>query len=301
MNDMPSAFHVHTEGPEVSALIFSSILAFVAAFYTRAWLTLRSTSAYGASARRLLTFLSGLAVTEIAIATPLGTLDHQWLTAHMLKHLLLMQVAAPLIRLGITGFQLWPLLPNSWISHSSLRGARPWSLLANPFRTSVFCWIVGTAAVIGWHIPQIFQIALSSRVWHSLEDVSFVAAGLVFWNPILGDGVNLPGISGWPQVLYLFLATIPCDILSAFLCFSGRVIYPQYAAATGATRVAILQDQNWAGALMWVVVTFAYAIPALVITMRILSANGAKTEAQDSAFFCTCDVLDSAMPRVMRK
>ena len=61
--------------------------------------------------------------------------------------------------------------------------------------------------------------------------------------------------------LYLFSATLPCDALSAFLAFSGRVVYPAYHS---------LQDQEWAGALMWVCITFIYLIPAMIVTVRMI-------------------------------
>jgi putative membrane protein len=74
--------------------------------------------------------------------------------------------------------------------------------------------------------------------------------------------------------LYLFLATLPCDILSAFLAFCGRVVYPSYLAAPRLLDLSPLQDQECAGALMWVSVTFIYLIPAVIITVQILSPGG---------------------------
>jgi hypothetical protein len=82
--------------------------------------------------------------------------------------------------------------------------------------------------------------------------------------------VSRGGIGGlFP--LYLFLATIPCDALSAFLTFCGRVVYPTYASSPQLFNNSALRDQELAGAMMWVWVTFAYLIPAVVITMQILS------------------------------
>jgi cytochrome c oxidase assembly factor CtaG len=71
--------------------------------------------------------------------------------------------------------------------------------------------------------------------------------------------------------LYLFFATLPCDALSAFLTFCGRVIYPSYLSAPHPFPISALQDQEWAGVLMWVCITFIYMVPALALTIRILS------------------------------
>jgi cytochrome c oxidase assembly factor CtaG len=67
------------------------------------------------------------------------------------------------------------------------------------------------------------------------------------------------------------LATLPCDALSAFLVFCDRVVYPSYLTAPRLFNISALQDQECAGALMWVCATFVYLIPAVVITIQILS------------------------------
>jgi cytochrome c oxidase assembly factor CtaG len=74
--------------------------------------------------------------------------------------------------------------------------------------------------------------------------------------------------------VYLFLATVPCDIVSAFLAFCDRVVYPRYLSTSQIISPSALQDQEWAGALMWVSITFAYLIPAVLITLELLSSDG---------------------------
>src|SRR3984893_10894761 len=73
------------------------------------------------------------------------------------------------------------------------------------------------------------------------------------------------------MALYLFLATMPCDILSAFFVFSNRLLYPFYLSTPKLLSLPPLQYQECAGALMWVWITFAYLIPAVAITVQILS------------------------------
>jgi len=71
--------------------------------------------------------------------------------------------------------------------------------------------------------------------------------------------------------LYLFLATLPCDALSAFFAFCGRTLYPAHLCHSGASPEARLADQVSAGALMWFWVTVAYLVPAIRIVVQILS------------------------------
>ena len=203
--------------------------------------------------RRLTAFMSGLFSVWIAAASPLATLDHRSLTVHMLNHLLLMTVAAPLILAGM------PILRNARFMHP------------------VLCWLAGTATVIGWHVPAAFELALQSHWAHGVEAASFLLAGLLFWWPVVQPVIQpLSSVTmspRWSMVLYLFLATLPCDILSAFLAFCNRLVYPHYRYATQLFSLSPIQDQQCAGALMWVWVTFAYLIPAVIITLQILSAR----------------------------
>jgi cytochrome c oxidase assembly factor CtaG len=74
------------------------------------------------------------------------------------------------------------------------------------------------------------------------------------------------------------MATLPCDILSAFLVFCNRLAYPYFLSRTQLFRLSPLQDQECAGALMWVWVTFAYLIPAVIITMQMLSPVSTHTQ-----------------------
>jgi cytochrome c oxidase assembly factor CtaG len=82
----------------------------------------------------------------------------------------------------------------------------------------------------------------------------------------------------WSMALYLFLATLPCDILSAFLVFCNRPLYPFYLSTPQLFSLPPLQDQECAGALMWVWVTFAYLVPAVAITVQILSPSNTQSQ-----------------------
>jgi cytochrome c oxidase assembly factor CtaG len=230
-------------------------LAGVAALYMRGWL------ARVVPLWRLFSFLSGLAILWVAMCSPLAMLDEELLTAHMVQHLLIMLAAAPLVLLGAPGIVFARMVP----AHSLLR--RIGVLLAHP----AFCWLAGTVTVMAWHMPVVFEAARSSGALHAIEHASFFAAGLLFWWPVIQPRPGKPRWPRWSIPLYLLFATMPCDALSAFLAFSGRVVYPHYLSASRPLGMTALQDQECAGALMWTVVTFAYLAPAAVLTVRLLS------------------------------
>ena len=299
---MPLEVHAHTQQGNFSPLI-TVCLVLLAFVYCHGWLRIRSTFPTLLPFWRLAGFVSGLFSLWIALGSPLAALDHQLLTVHMMKHLLLMAVGAPLILLGAPAMPLLCGLPK-WFMRLSLllRSRTPkLSLLGNSLSNPVFCWLAGTAAVIAWHIPVLFQLGLSSNTWHIVENACFLSSGLLFWRPIIRTGPREAKGPPWSMFmpLYLFLGTLPCDILSAFLTFCGRVVYPSYLSAARIVNLSPLQDQECAGALMWVCVTFAYLIPAVVITMQILSPGHAQREAQGALYELPASELSSSEAQVV--
>jgi putative membrane protein len=259
-------------------------LVVTASVYLRGWLCVRSAFPNLISGWRLAAFMSGLMSIWMAVASPLAILDHQSLTMHMVKHLLLMTVAAPLLLAGEPAFVLvcgspklfitshYPLssLPTRWLDHRLM---------------PALCWLAGTAAVIGWHLPIAFELGMRSHWIHILEDASFLMAGILFWWPIMQSSPGGPSSPRWSMALYLFFATLPCDVLSAFLVFCNRLVYPHYLATAQMFKLSPLEDQECAGALMWVWVTLAYLIPAVMITMQILSpANSDSPKPAEAAW-----------------
>ena len=201
-------------------------------------------------------FLAGILTLGAVLGSPLATLDHHSLTAHMVQHLLIMTIAAPLILLGAPVVVLMHLLPSGI---SGVLARRAW------FPHPMVCWLANVVVVIGWHVPAIFRLGMKSQGWHTFEQASFLIGGLLFWWPVIRPWPAIAGWRPWSTPVYLFLATLPCDALSAFLCLCNRVVYPHYSPLTA------LKDQECAGALMWVWVTFAYLFPAAALTFRLLS------------------------------
>ena len=257
-------------------------LVVVSLVYLRGWYRLRNAFPNALPAWRLEAFVSGLISLWAAVGSPLAALDHQLLTAHMLKHLLLMTVAAPLILLGAPAIAVLHCLPQGFVLRALKPVLRcpPVAWLGGIVGHPVFCWFASTAAVIGWHVPSLFALGMQSEGWHEIEHACFFAAGLLFWLPVIQPWPSLPHWPQWSVPLYLFLATLPCDALSAFLTFCDTVVYPHYLSAHRLFDISALADQECAGALMWVWVTFAYLAPAAMVTIQMLSPRNHSLKAE---------------------
>jgi putative membrane protein len=264
---------LHHGGIESSAIWLTLSIAVTALVYLRGWLHFRSTSANVISVWRAISFLLGLLLIWAAVASPIATLDHELLTVHMLQHLLLMTLAPPLIWLGAPFIMLLHSLPRQF-AHTLIGPLfySPTVRTAGKALTQpALGWLAAAAALVGWHIPAVFTLGLQSEAWHIFEHACFLATGLLFWWPVVQPWPSVSRRPDLSMILYLFLATLPCDILSGFLVFCDRAVYPVYFASSRPFGISALDDQQCAGALMWTVVTLVYLVAGTVLTMRLLS------------------------------
>src|SRR5438132_12697825 len=153
---MPFEIHAHAQHGSFPS-VATVILVLVALVYWRGWLRLRHCSPISFPPWRLTAFVAGLFSLWMALGSPLAALDHQLLTVHMMKHLLLMAVGAPLILLGAPALPLLCGSPKWFMRRSLLLRSRTPPLLGRFLSNPVFCWLAGTAAVIAWHVPALFQ------------------------------------------------------------------------------------------------------------------------------------------------
>jgi putative membrane protein len=265
--------HVHAGVGVASPLAPVALVATLcvaALTYYRGWLRLRQILPNVPSRWWPYAFVSGLLALWVAIGSPLATLDEELLSVHMAQHLLLTVVAAPLMLLGAPALPLMYGVPRRF---ARLLRARSCRALERALAQPAICWSVAMVVFIGWHTPALFELGLSSEGWHTVEHLSFLGSGLMFWWPVVQPWPSTPKWPRWSVPLYLFAATLPCDALSAFLAFADRVVYPAYLSAPRHFGVSALQDQEWAGALMWLCVTVAYVIPAAVVTTNLLSSR----------------------------
>lgn len=248
--------------------------------YMRGWIYLRLARVHIIPAWRACSFLLGLFLIWLAVGSPLAAFDEQLLTVHMLQHLLLMTCAPALILLGAPVMPLLHGLPRPFVQTlvAPLLRFPQVQRAGHLISRSVFCWLVAAAALVGWHVPSAFTLALQSETWHVVEHASFLAAGFLFWWPVIQPWPSAPHRPRWSILLYLFLATLPCDILSAYLTFCDRVVYPAYLNTPRPFGISPLEDQQCAGALMWTCITFVYLLPAAILTIKLLAAPTSTTD-----------------------
>jgi cytochrome c oxidase assembly factor CtaG len=190
-------------------------------------------------------FLGGLAVLWIALQSPIDSYADVRLSVHMVQHLLLTMVAAPLLVLGAPVTLLLraatPAFRRRWVL-PPLR-SRPVRLLTAP----VVCWAQFALVLWGSHFSPLYDAAVRNAGIHVLEHLLYVGSAVLFWSPVVGVDPSPKRLSHPARLLYVFLAMPQASFLGLAMWGASRVLYPSYAAALGA---AALDDQRLAGTIM---------------------------------------------------
>jgi putative membrane protein len=259
----------------------SVVLLLSGVIYARGWMHLRRGYPRVFSGARLAAFVAGLVAVWVALGSALAEYDEVSLSVHMIQHLLLMSVAPALFLLAAPALPLLHGMPQA-LARNIVGPVLRWRVvqgLGSFLTRPAVAWVIAAATLIAWHVPQIFELALRHEWLHEFEHASFLFAGLIFWWPVIQPWPSVVRWPRWAIPLYLFAATLPCDALSGFLVFCDRVVYTSYLSAPRLVGIGALQDQQRAAALMWTVVTFILMIPAVMITLQILSPRRTPTNS----------------------
>ncbi len=259
----------------------TAALIATACLYVRGWRRLHAQAEGRFGAARVAAFCGGLLAVWVAIASPLDAFAALLLGVHMAQHLLLLMVAPPLLWLGAPALPLLRGLPHTIAKHG-LGPFLAWPRLQRTLRVlahPIVSWTAFAVAVVGWHLPGPYQLALRAPAWHQAEHFSFLAAGLLFWWPVVQPWPSRPIWPRWTMIPYLLLADLLNTALSGFFAFSNRVIYPIYAAAPRLWGVTALADQVSAGALMWVPGSLVFLLPVASIVIELMSGPAVRPPA----------------------
>lgn len=189
---------------------------------------------------RLCLIAAGVAVGVLADLPPLGTASEERLSVHMLQHMLIGDLAAFLIAIGMTGPLLQPILVKP--------GVRRLRWLAHPL-VAVPLWVV---IYYAWHVPALYQAALHSNVVHATEHATMFAAGLALWMGLLGPLPKPSWFGNAAGLAYVLIVRFAGTVIANVFLWSSSPFYPDYVALAKANGIDAAEDQSLAGAI-WMI------------------------------------------------
>ncbi|HEX5368017.1 MAG TPA: cytochrome c oxidase assembly protein [Dehalococcoidia bacterium] len=201
--------------------------------------------ARGAKARQMLCLAGALLALSVATSPPLDSVSDSLFVAHMLQHMLLLFIVAPLLTLSRVELLLLRVVPKGGPRRRTGRLLERAGRVLGP----VPAWLILTATLWAWHLPLLFDAALANGGIHILEHASFITAGFLFCRAVFVERrryhVTEPVAIG-----LVFVTMLNANVLGTLLSFSTSVWYSGYIAETH-RNLSPLTDQHLAGLAMW--------------------------------------------------
>jgi cytochrome c oxidase assembly factor CtaG len=217
------------------------VIAVAAFLYYRRARTLARQERPVAAWRRV-AFGAGLAVLAFALFSPVDAIGEEELFfVHMIQHVLVGEVAPILVVAGLTGPLLRPLLQFRLVQ--ALRG------LAHP----LIAWPLWALNLYVWHLPYLYESALTNSGLHAMEHICFFTAGALFWAPVLEPLPAPQWFGSGAKLLYIVAARFTSMVLGNVFIWAGDPVYGSYVHTVAPWGISASADQGMAGSVMMVV------------------------------------------------
>ncbi len=232
------------------------------------------------SAARTVAFFGGLVCTSIAVESVIGAYDDVLFYDHMIQHLVLIMIAAPLFAMGA------PLELLQRASAGRLRRAVDAAMgsgVAAVIGHPLFGFVAYAAVIPITHLTGLYNFTLTHETAHDLEHLLFLVVGYLFWRPVVAIEPTRHRLSPALQLVYLALA-VPIDTFTGLtLAMSAHEIFPYYQTFTRPWGPSIVTDLHVGGSIMWVggdMLMFFAMIPVAVRWVRTEERRAITIDAQ---------------------
>ncbi len=183
-------------------------------------------------------FIGGLVVLLAVLSPPADTWSDRLFAAHMAQHLLIGDIAALMLVLGMSGPMMQPIL--------HIRAIDRLRFLANPI-PAITVWAVNFYV---WHLPFMYKAAYENDFVHAVQHFTFLIFGAVMWMPLFGPLPKPAWFGSLGKLGYIVGVRLTATLLANVFMWSGTVFYKFYAGGEAIAGVSPLRDQSTAGVVM---------------------------------------------------
>ena len=221
-------------------------------------------------------FWASLAVLAIALASPIERLSADLFWVHMIQHVLLIVVAAPLFVLAAPWIRLWRCLPletRRWLAGGLSHGERtaPLRAISRAVGRPVPSFIAFSVVLLGWHVPAFFDATLRSSTLHAFEHTLFFFTAVLFWKQVIPSAPLRIRLEAPQRVVYLIGGMIVSWALAVVLALAPHPLYGYYADLSSRPGgISAMADQQLAAGIMWVPGSVTFLIVLFVYVHRWL-------------------------------
>jgi putative membrane protein len=260
-------------------------LVLAAAVYGIAWRRIQLAGQRAVPVRYPLCYYGGLLAIAAALLGPFDVYNQESLLMHMSQHLLLLQIAAPLIWLGRpvqlilqavsprrSGPVLRVVLRRRWVRGVLIFVSHP-----------LVAFLGFNFTMIFWHVPTMYDLALSHPFIHDLEHITFLSGALLFWWSIVEPVPRHHKMRLGFALGSIFLTSLVAAALGAVLTLDGSILYPFYTQTQPLWGLSQLADQQYAGLLMWVGGGMLYLVIVFGMMIRAFGHDDYEPSAGSAA------------------
>ena len=232
---------------------------------------------------RAAAFWLGLLTILLALQSPIDILARQLFWMHMVQHLLLMVVAAPLLAIASPWSRLWRALPLG-LRRSVARpvflhpGLSPLRSIYRQLARPGVIWFLAAANLWLWHLPPLYDLTLRNHLVHHLEHGLFLGLGLAFWAHVFDQHPFRAPLGTLARASYVFFAMVQSWGLAAVLAFATGPFYAYAQLPTRPGGISALADQQLGGGMMWVPGAITYSIVFVALLFRWLAEEDARAQ-----------------------
>jgi putative copper resistance protein D len=255
-------------------------LVLVAGLY--AWAVRRVDAAHPGNrhpSHRTWMFMAGLLAIAVALTSPIEAYEGLLFSVHMIQHMLLELVAAPLLLAGA------PITLALRVSSPRVRRgllAVLQSRVVHVISFPVIAWVLFAAVNWGWHFSTLYDQALENDLLHYVQHATFLGAALLFWWPAIGADPSPWRLPHPMRLFYLFLAMPQNSFLGVALLQTSTVLYPHYVTNGRTWGPSPLEDQHLGGVLMWVMGDMAFLAGMAVVVALWVRYEERRTSRLDA-------------------
>ncbi len=246
-------------------------VAVLGALYVMGWRRGRATgSPHRPGLGRLALFMTGLLLIIAALVSPIDGLGDQLMLMHMAQHILLLDLVPICLILGLNKVLLRP------VTRRLNAVERRAGYLAHP----AFAVLAYAGFMWAWHIPAMYDAALSNQAVHALEHLCFAAAGTLYWWHLLSPIRNRMRLDGLGPVMYMVVTKLLVGLLGIALAFAPDSFYPFYQHHPHYWGLSPSEDQSLAGLEMALEQSIVMGIALVWLFVQMLGRIRARGPAR---------------------
>jgi cytochrome c oxidase assembly factor CtaG len=244
-------------------IVLIALLSYLGIYVWRWRISRAQGGARAAPVGRLVLWCTGVACLFVALISPVDALGEELASVHMVQHLLIADLAPICLTLGLT----------KWILRPATRRIHRIERAAGPFGHPAFGVVAYVGAMWLWHVPALYNAALEHSMIHTLEHLSFGAAGLLYWWHLLSPIRSRMRLGGLGPVMYMATTKVLVGFLCVLLAFSPTLLFDFYDVNGTRWGLSPLDDQRVAGLIMALEQSIVMGIALAWLFVRALAES----------------------------